>query len=106
MFTWVGYGVQWIDPAPVIAERVRMFAQPHLIQVNTGFTGDFSLLLSNNHRTGGTCFGDSGGPNFLGVSNVIAGVTSFALNGTCGGTGGVFRLDRGDVLDFVNSFLH
>ena len=77
-----------------------------LIQVNTGFTGDFSLLLSNNHRTGGTCFGDSGGPNFLGTGNVIAGVTSFALNGSCGGTGGMFRLDRGNVLDFVSSYLN
>jgi len=105
VFTSVGYGVQRINPAFVTAERIRMFAQPHLLQINTGFTGDFSLLLSNNHSTGGTCFGDSGGPNFLGTSNVIAGVTSFGLNGTCGGTGGVFRLDRGNVLDFVNSFL-
>jgi secreted trypsin-like serine protease len=62
--------------------------------------------LSNNASTGGTCFGDSGGPNYLGTTgNVIAGVTSFGLNGTCGGTGGVFRLDRADVLAFVNSFL-
>jgi V8-like Glu-specific endopeptidase len=105
-FTSVGYGVQRINAAKEIAQRVRMFAQPHLIQVNTGFTGDFSLLLSNNHATGGTCFGDSGGPNFLGTSNVVAGVTSFGLNGSCGGTGGVFRLDRRDVLDFVNAFLH
>jgi hypothetical protein len=29
---------------------------------------------------------------------VIAAVTSFGLNGTCGGTGGVFRLDRKNVL--------
>jgi trypsin len=106
VFTSVGYGVQRINPAFVTSARVRMFAQPHLVQINTGFTGDFSLLLSNNHSTGGTCFGDSGGPNFLGTSNVIAGVTSFALNGTCGGTGGVFRLDRGNVLDFVNSYLN
>ena len=105
-FTSVGYGVQRINPAKQIAQRVRMFAQPHLIQINTGFTGDFSLLLSNNHSTGGTCFGDSGGPNFLGTSNVVAGVTSFGLNGSCGGTGGVFRIDRRDVLDFVNAFLH
>ena len=68
-------------------------------------TGDFSLLLSNNASTGGTCFGDSGGPNYLGMSNVVAGVTSFGLNGSCGGTGGVFRLDKPDVLDFVKSFL-
>ena len=105
VFTSVGYGVQRINPAFVESARVRMFAQPHLIQINTGFTGDFSLLLSNNHRTGGTCFGDSGGPNFLGTSNIIAGVTSFGLNGTCGGTGGVFRVDRGNVLDFVNAYL-
>ena len=83
-----------------------MNASPHLIQIDTGFTGPFSFLLSNNAATGGTCFGDSGGPNFLGTSNTIAGVTSFGLNGTCGGTGGVFRLDRADVLAFVNSFLH
>jgi secreted trypsin-like serine protease len=105
IFTSVGYGLQQINPVFVESALVRMFAQPHLVQINTGFTGDFSLLLSNNHSTGGTCFGDSGGPNFLGTSNIIAGVTSFGLNGTCGGTGGVFRLDKGDVLDFVKSFL-
>jgi len=106
VFTSVGYGLQQINPAFSTSARIRMFAQPHLLQVNTGFTGDFSLLLSNNHSTGGTCFGDSGGPNFLGMSNVIAGVTSFGLNGTCGGTGGVFRVDRQNVLDFVNSYLN
>jgi hypothetical protein len=105
LFTAVGYGLQRINPAQVEAERVRMLAEPHLVQINTGLTGDFSLLLSNNASTGGTCFGDSGGPNYLGSSNVIAGVTSFGLNGTCGGTGGVFRMDRQDVLDFVGKFL-
>jgi len=88
-FTSVGYGVQRINPAKVIADLVRMFAEPRLVQINTGYTGNFSMILSNNASTGGTCFGDSGGPNFLGESNVIAGVTSFAKNGTCGGTGGV-----------------
>jgi hypothetical protein len=105
VFTSVGYGVQQINSAFTTSARVRMFAQPHLVQINTGFTGDFSLLLSNNHSTGGTCFGDSGGPNFLGTSNIVAGVTSFGLNGSCGGTGGVFRVDRGNVLDFVNFYL-
>jgi secreted trypsin-like serine protease len=104
-FTAVGYGLQQINPAFVQADLIRMFSTPHLLQINTGFTGNFSLLLSNNASTGGTCFGDSGGPNYLGSSNVIAGVTSFGLNGTCGGTGGVFRMDRKDVLDFVNGFL-
>lgn len=104
-FTSVGYGVQLINPAKEIAEKVRMVATPHLLQINTGFTGPGSLLLSNNASTGGTCFGDSGGPNYLGSSSVIAGVTSFGLNGTCGGTGGVFRLDRADVLAFIGKYL-
>ena len=71
-----------------------MVAQPKLNQINGGIVGDFSMLLSNNAKTGGTCFGDSGGPNFSGDSNVIAAVTSFGINGNCAGTGGVFRLDR------------
>jgi hypothetical protein len=105
-FTAVGYGLQQINPVFIQSDRVRMVANPRLIQINVpGFVGDFSLLLSNNHATGGTCFGDSGGPNFLGDSNVVAGVTSFGINGNCAGTGGVFRMDRADVLDFVNPYL-
>src|SRR5258706_1872431 len=100
-FTSVGYGLQEINPVFVEAERVRMLATPHLLQINTGFTGDFSLLLSNNHATGGTCFGDSGGPNFIGKSNVVGGVTSFGVNGNCAGTGGVYRVDRIDDLNWL-----
>src|SRR5205809_3068087 len=63
-FTSVGYGLQLINPVHIEQEKIRMFAEPHLIQINTGFTGSFSMLLSNNASTGGTCFGDSGGPNY------------------------------------------
>ena len=113
-FTAVGYGLQesFPDPAMFLAtnSRTRYSATPRLLQINVpGFTGDFSLLLSNNHSTGGTCFGDSGGPNFLGSgpteTKTVAGITSFGLNGNCAGTGGVFRTDRQDVLDFVGTFL-
>lgn len=110
-FTAVGYGLQMAFPDAAAWKennvRIRMVAHPKLNQINTpGFTGDFSLLLSNNAHTGGTCFGDSGGPNFLGTSNVVAGVTSFGLNPTCAGTGGVFRMDRAWSLDWVSSFLN
>jgi V8-like Glu-specific endopeptidase len=106
-FTAVGYGLQESFPDAAAwkenNQRVRMVAYPHLIQINTGFTGDGSLLLSNNANTGGTCFGDSGGPNFIGDSNVVGGVTSFGINGNCAGTGGVYRVDRADDLDWLYS---
>lgn len=105
-FTAVGYGLQQINPVFVQGARVRMVAYPKLNMINApGFTGDFSLLLSNNHSTGGTCFGDSGGANFLGDSNVVAAVTSFGINGNCAGTGGVFRTDRQNVQDFIYGFM-
>lgn len=109
-FTSVGYGLQKAFPDAAswkdVAQRIRMVAHPHLLQINTGLTGDYSLLLSNNAHTGGTCFGDSGGPNFIGNSNVIAGVTSFGMNSTCGGTGGVYRVDRADDLDWLATFMN
>ena len=106
-FTAVGYGLQESFPDAAAwkenNQKVRMVATPHLLQINTGFTGDFSVLLSNNSATGGTCFGDSGGPNFIGNSNVVGGVTSFGINGNCAGTGGVYRVDRADDLDWLYS---
>ena len=106
-FTAVGYGLQKAFPDAASwkeqAQKIRMVAHPRLVQINTGYTGDFSILLSNNANTGGTCFGDSGGPNFIGTSNVIGGVTSFGNNDTCAGTGGVYRVDRADDLDWLSA---
>jgi hypothetical protein len=107
LFTSVGYGLQgaygegagWKDEA----EKVRMVANPELIAVNTPYTGDYSMILSNNANTGGTCFGDSGGPNFVGDSLEIAGVTSFGKNPTCGGQGGIYRLDREEDVEWLQS---
>lgn len=108
-FTSVGYGLQvsFSNPNPpkYSALKDRLVSTPHLVQINRGIVGDYAMILSNNAKSGGTCFGDSGGPNFLGDSNVIAGVTSFGLNSSCGGTGGVYRIDRADDLAFINSFL-
>ncbi|SFR86207.1 V8-like Glu-specific endopeptidase [Microbacterium sp. cf046] len=104
-FTAVGYGLQKSFPDAASwkteALRTRMVSTPKLNSINTGYTGDGSLILSNNAHTGGTCSGDSGGPNFIGTSTVIAGVTSFGKNSTCAGTGGVYRVDRADDLDWL-----
>ena len=108
-FTSVGYGLQKAFPDAAawkdVAVRQQMVAHPRLLQQNTGYTGDYSILLSNNAHTGGTCFGDSGGPNFLGDTRIIAGVTSYGQNWTCGGTGGIYRLDQADDLDWLATFL-
>jgi Trypsin len=107
-FTSVGYGLQASFPDAAawknIGMRQRMVSHPWLHQINSGFVGDFALLLSNNANTGGTCFGDSGGPNFVDDSNVLAGVTSFGLNPTCAGTGGVYRVDKADDLTWLATF--
>jgi len=109
-FDAVGYGNQESYPDPAawknVEEWIRMIAHPTLVQINApGLTGDFSLLLSNNPNTGGTCYGDSGGPNFLAGTNIILGITSFGMNPTCSGTGGVLRTDRAGVQEFINQFL-
>ena len=107
-FTAVGCGLQKSFPDAAAwkdqAYKIRMVARPKLNQINTGFTGTQSLLLSNNANTGGTCFGDSGGPNFIGTSNVVGAVTSFGINGNCAGTGGVYRVDRKGDLDWLATF--
>ena len=104
----VGYGVQ---------DRVVGGGVPYFQDVNpvprlyavAAFDAltDAWLRLSQNPATGngGACFGDSGGPNFLGDSMTVAAVTSFGINGNCAGTGGVFRLDKQDVLDFIDDFM-
>jgi hypothetical protein len=116
-FTPVGYGM--IDTQPWwtdTGDDTRMNASVMLI--NTG--GIFGInnlvrqlgipkpfaVFSNDAgvaHQGGTCFGDSGGPVFDG--NVIVAVTSFGMNGNCGGTAGAYRLDRQDDLNFINSYL-
>lgn len=104
-FTAVGYGLQNPNKNHLSAERLRLLAHPQLIVMNvpSPLVGDFAILMTNNARTGGTCFGDSGGPVFAGGSdsNLLLGVTSYGLNSQCAGTGGVYRLDRADDLDWL-----
>jgi hypothetical protein len=105
-FTTVGYGIQRINPVKFEGAIVRMVAEPRLVQINKPNSGTFSLLISSNASTGGICFGDSGGPTFLGSTSVIAGVNDFLhRNGNCVALGGIFRLDRQDVLDFISGFV-
>jgi hypothetical protein len=109
-FTAVGYGLQkahgpgaaWRD----IANVVRMVSHPRLVLVNKPYVGDYNMQVSGNARTGGTCFGDSGGPFFLGDTLEMVGVTSYGMSAqTCGGTSGIYRLDRLEDLAWLSGFL-
>ncbi len=106
----VGYGLQKVNPVMVQADRIRLKAD--LMVVDTkgvagigNLPGSNSMMVSGDAKHGGTCFGDSGGPVFLGTdSNVIGAVTSFGLNGNCAGVGGAFRIDRELELGWINGF--
>jgi secreted trypsin-like serine protease len=110
-FTVVGYGLQSVVPT-LQADLVRYQGQVKLIDVKgvAGIPAGTSASFTNNpgkgNGSGGTCFGDSGGPIFHGSSNKIAAVTSFGLNANCAGTGGGYRVDTVDDQEFINQFLY
>ena len=106
-FTTVGYGLQSAYPEGTPAdenltdaERVRMIAHPKLMQyVSDPTAGNFALHVSTNSKTGGTCFGDSGGPTFY--NGTLVAVTSFGYTDTCAGRAGIYRLDQTDDLEWL-----
>ena len=106
-FTTVGYGRQSSYPDGTPAEenltdaaRLRMIAKPALLQyVSDPEAGDFALHLGSNSKTGGTCFGDSGGPLFY--DGLLVAVTSFGYTDTCAGRTGQYRLDQADDLEWL-----
>lgn len=111
-FTPVGYGVQEIVPNPAEqqADLVRYQATSKLIGVKGtfGIPEGVAVALTNNPgqpHTGGTCFGDSGGPIFWNGDGSIAAVTSFGVNPNCVGNGGGYRIDTADDQAFILSFL-
>lgn len=109
--TAVGYGLQEINPVRLLADRVRLVAELDILNT-TGVFGvpdGTSVAVSGSgvggdkSDSGGTCFGDSGGPQFLTGTNIVAAVTSFGMNGNCAGTGGGYRVDAADDLDWLYS---
>ena len=81
-----------------------MVAHPRLMGIDNNFVGDFAILTSHDASLGGTCFGDSGGPNFIGTSNVVGAVTSFGTTDTCEGHNGAYRVDQPDDLEWLATF--
>ena len=108
-FTVVGYGVQGILRPFAGNDYARYRGTVSLVEVKSTFTGDQqSAKFTNNpgrgNGSGGSCFGDSGGPVFYGDTNVIAAVISWGIT-PCIGVDYQFRLDTPTAQDFITQYL-
>lgn len=76
------------------------------VQTYSALTASW-LRFSMNQATGdgGTCFGDSGGPDLLGGTSTVLGVNSYVTNVNCSGVGYSARVDVPETLAWVQSFL-
>lgn len=114
---FVGYGVQdqakipghdLPQPPPYYrwaGSRVRLYAPSELVSGKFVHAAEFlRLALNPGGGSGGTCFGDSGGPDLLAGTNTILGVNSYVTNINCAGVGYSQRIDIPAVLEWINGF--
>jgi hypothetical protein len=106
---FVGYGVQVQitggGPPFWTGLRNRLFAPSELVSGNFVHSTEFmKLALNPGGGSGGTCFGDSGGPDLLGDTDTVLAVNSYVTNSNCSGVGYSSRVDIPDVLSWINSF--
>jgi hypothetical protein len=100
-FEVVGYGLEKILPIGEIDNDRRMKADVRLLNLVSNPKETY-MQLSNNPSTGGTCFGDSGGPTFDTTDSLLlVAVTSFGRSPNCTGIGGAYRIDQPDDLAFL-----
>jgi hypothetical protein len=97
-FTAVGYGVSSGRGADV---NVRRYAVSTLSAITPNY---LELSQKGKKGQGGTCYGDSGGPNFLGETNTIAAIT-ITGDAMCKSRNTVLRLDTQAALDFLGKYV-
>lgn len=100
-----GYGMSFTNPAITESHRSRLAATTFVLNLVSQKAGGYNLQIATSpgNGRGGTCFGDSGGPVLLGDTDVVLGVSSFALGrgATCGGTGFAYRTDSAEVVSWI-----
>ncbi|QBX54389.1 trypsin-like serine protease [Nocardioides seonyuensis] len=109
LFESVGYGLEKSGPKTAFGGDTRRKADRRLVSIR-GAYGYRDIAVMFSHRgsgtTGGTCFGDSGGPTFdittpeIEAQNIIVAVTSFGMNYNCNASGS-YRIDQEDDLSFL-----
>jgi hypothetical protein len=103
-----GYGLTYINPQFVTSFRERLMSTSVIENLRSHLTDGFNVQESNNggRGLGGTCFGDSGGPVFIGpsTSNTIIAVTSFGLSANvCEGVGFDYRTDQAAFISWLQT---
>lgn len=104
-FTSVRYGAYEVTNGPgghqYLYDDVRQYATGTLNATNKTW-----LRISMNPSTGngGTCYGDSGGPNFLGDTDTIAAVTVTG-DSVCRSTNVDYRLDTASARSFLDGYV-
>jgi hypothetical protein len=106
----VGYGVQEKvvggGPPAWTGLRLRLYAPSELVSGKFVHSAEFMrLALNPGGGTGGTCFGDSGGPDLLGGTDTVLAVNSYVTNSNCGGVGYSSRVDIPEVLEWIYTFM-
>ena len=108
-FTSVGYGSQEVSNAPGGHEFVYEDAREYSVGTLNSVTKSY-LRISQNPATGngGTCYGDSGGPNFLGAgaseTNIVAS-TTITGDAYCKSTNVTYRLDTRSARAFLRGYV-
>lgn len=105
----VGYGVsvktQGGGPPVWGGPRVRLFAPSELVSGNFTHSDEFIRLTANaSQGTGGTCFGDSGGPDLKAGTRTVLAVNSYVTNSNCEGVTYSQRVDIPAVLSWIRGF--
>ncbi len=104
----VGYGVQSVQPHPQDVET-RYKSTSRIVEVNGNTSKGGNVHTLNNPSavggTGGSCFGDSGGPLFVNNTNRVVAVVSFGDSLTCHGADYSWRVDTQPSYDFIQPFL-
>lgn len=106
-WTAVGYGYQGVINPFYMADFARYKAVAQLIEIKSKNTGPGSSAKFTNNPgrdTGGTCFGDSGGPVFYQDTPIIGAIVSWGIT-PCIGVDYQFRIDTRAALDFIKSYL-